>query len=351
MNSPYHAGRIVRSQQRDIVMLYPGEWSGKNMGTNLRKLVTPTEIDIASLRHKTLAVDAHNQIYQFLSVIRQPDGEYLRTSDGKVTSHLLGLLPRTANLLNRGIKLAYVFDGLPPQLKEQTIRSRSDRKSDAAEKLAQAKEAGATAEMKKYAARTARLTPEIIDSSKRFLKAIGVPVIQAPSEADAQTALMVQKGGCYAAASTDYDTLLHGSPRLVRRLSKSQRATSGPELLVLEDILDTLGISHDELIAIAIMMGTDYHPRGIRGIGPKRGLKLVKQNDIPKAFDRAGCDFDWQAIMGLYQDMETEEDYSVLWEPPNNEAIRVMLVDEYEFSEDTVEKRIDELEDAYEQFG
>ncbi len=321
------------------------------MGTKLRKLATPKEIEISSLKYETLAIDAHNQIYQFLTVIRQPNGEYLRTSDGRVTSHLLGLLPRTSNLLTQGITLAYVFDGSPPELKERTIRYRSDKKVDAQEKLAQAKEAGETSEMKKYAARTTRLTSAIIDSSKRLLEAIGIPVVQAPSEADAQTALMVQNEDCYAAASTDYDTLLHGAPRLVRRLSKSQRAKSGSELFVLEDILDELGISHDELIAIAIMMGTDYHPGGIRGIGPKRGLKLVRQNHIQEAFEKAKCDFDWQTIMDLYQNMETTEDYSVVWESPNNDALRTMLVDEYEFSEEAVDKRSEELQDAYDQFG
>ncbi|TFF86990.1 flap endonuclease-1 [Candidatus Thorarchaeota archaeon] len=333
------------------IRTYAAERFETKMGTNLRKLVRPTEIDIVGLKHKTLAVDAHNQIYQFLTVIRQRNGEYLRASDGRITSHLLGLLPRTSNLLSQGIKLAYVFDGPPPKLKERTIRARSNKKIDAKRKLAHAKEAGETAEMKKYAARTTRLTPEIVDSSKRFLEAIGVPVVQAPSEADAQTAFMVKNEDCYAAASTDYDTLLHGSPRLVRRLSKSQRGKRGPEILVLEEILDELGVTRNELIAVAIMMGTDYHPGGIRGIGPKRGLKLVKQNDILEAFEKAACDFDWQAIMDLYQNMETVEEYSVDWEFPDDDAIRTMLVDEYEFSEETVEKRIREMQNTHERFS
>ncbi|RJS76130.1 flap structure-specific endonuclease, partial [Candidatus Bathyarchaeota archaeon] len=87
------------------------------MGVNLGGLVPKTPVDLKNLSGKKVAIDAYNALYQFLAIIRQPDGTPLKDHTGKITSHLSGLFYRTCNLLEMGIKPIYVFDGVPPTLK------------------------------------------------------------------------------------------------------------------------------------------------------------------------------------------------------------------------------------------
>ena len=88
----------------------------------ISKLVNKSTINLNSLAGKSLAIDAYNALYQFLAIIRKSDGTHLKDSDGKITSHLSGLFYRTANLLENGIKVVYVFDGKPPDLKKVEIK-------------------------------------------------------------------------------------------------------------------------------------------------------------------------------------------------------------------------------------
>ena len=57
-------------------------------------------MSVEHLANRRVAVDAFNWIYQFLAIIRQPDGTPLRDSKGRVTSLLSGLFYRTAKLLD-----------------------------------------------------------------------------------------------------------------------------------------------------------------------------------------------------------------------------------------------------------
>src|SRR5579863_1482926 len=102
------------------------------MGVNLRDIANPRKISLQDLKGRSLAVDAFNTLYQFLSIIRGESGDLLRDSKGNVTSHLSGLFYRNMNLLDTGIKLVYVFDGEPPKLKHAEIKRRAEIKKEAA---------------------------------------------------------------------------------------------------------------------------------------------------------------------------------------------------------------------------
>ena len=196
------------------------------MGVNLSPIVEAREIELEELRGKTIAIDAYNTIFQFLSIIRQPDGKPLMDSEGRVTSHLSGILYRTANLIEAGIEPSFVFDGKPNELKAGTIEERIARREKA--KL-EYEEALAEGDMKKAfskAQQTARMTPEILETSKQLIKLMGLPVVQAPSDGEAQAAYMCGKGDVYAAASQDFDSILFGAPLLVRNLSIASWAYS-----------------------------------------------------------------------------------------------------------------------------
>ena len=161
------------------------------MGVSITPLLVKHEIEMESLRGKILVVDGFNILYQFLTTIRARDGTPLTDSHGNVTSHLIGLFGRTTTIMSKGIKLAFVFDGESPELKRKERERRSSLKQDAQVRFDAAKAKEDVDEMKKFAARTAKLTAPMLDEAKKLLTALGIPVIQAPSEGEAQAAHMV----------------------------------------------------------------------------------------------------------------------------------------------------------------
>ena len=255
------------------------------MGVKLPGILPAKTIAWEDLRGKKVGIDFSNCAYQFLSSIRQKDGTPLMDTKGRVTSHLVGILTRTANLMQKGIFLCYVFDGRPPDLKFQTQQARRERKRKAHEKYLEAKQEEDIGSMYKYSKQVTYLNNEMIQESKELIKALGIPVIQSPSESDAQGAFMVEKGDLWAFASSDADCLLHNCPQVIANLTLSpKRKLPGgkfvyiqPELIELKEVLDHLQINQDQLIALGILVGTDYNPKGIPGIGPKKALNLVKQ--------------------------------------------------------------------------
>jgi flap endonuclease-1 len=234
-----------------------------------------------------------------------------------------------------------------PELKARTLEERKNLKIEAKRKYEQAKKREDIEEMRKYAVRTSRLTPEIIEDSKNLLQAMGVPIVQAPAEADAQAAYMVKKGDCYAAASQDYDMLLHGTPRVARNISKASRKSRGLELIVRDELLENLDITQNELIALAMFVGTDYNPDGVKGIAFKRGLKLLRKNTIEEAFRKVAPELEWRPIVDLFKNMDVNESYSVKCNPPNKDTLYELLVEKHGLSEERVEKRVKQLRQNY----
>lgn len=325
------------------------------MGVNLKDLLIHKKIGLEDLPNKVLVIDAYNHLYQYLTTIRARDGSPLMDSKGQITSHLVGLFSRTTNLMQKGMKLAFVFDGEPPKLKRAERARRKELKEEAEKKYEEAKKAGATEEMKKYAARFARLTTPLVDEAKKLVSNLGLPVIQAPSEGDAQTAFMVKNKDAYACVSQDFDSLLHGASRVVRNLSIAGRKKKPgtisyehiqPELILLKENLKHLKINQDQLIVIAILIGTDYDPGGAKGIGPKNALKLVKgHKDFDKLFEEVTWEFDyeWRAVFDLIKNMPVTKNYELKWKKPDKEKTIKLLCDMHDFSYERVEKTMSEL--------
>jgi flap endonuclease 1 (EC 3.1.-.-) len=243
------------------------------MSVDLSKLISRRRIELAELNGKTVAIDAYNVLYQFLSIIRQPDGSLLMDSKGRVTSHLSGLFYRTIDIIGYGIKPIYVFDGLPSVLKQKTIEARMTRRNDAYKAWESAREAGNLEGARVHAQASSRVDRSIVESSKKLLDYMGVAYINAPSEGEGQASYMCKKGQVDAVGSQDYDTLLFGARNVVRNLTLSGRrklpkknvyVNVEPELVNLEDTLNALGISNRQLVWIGIMLGTDFND-GIEG--------------------------------------------------------------------------------------
>jgi flap endonuclease-1 len=324
------------------------------MGVDLGDLVPKTSTDLSSLSGKIVAVDAYNALYQFLAIIRQPDGTPLMDHTGRITSHLSGLFYRTCNLLELGIKPVYVFDGTPPALKEAEIKRRMKVKEEAVKKYETAISEGKIEEARMYAQMTSYLKDYMAEDSKRLLTLIGVPWVQAPSEGEAQAAHLAKKGDANFCASQDYDSLLFGAPYLLRNLTISGRRKLPrkdvyvevvPEIVELKRIMKELGITHEQLIDIGILIGTDFNPDGVKGIGPKSALKLIKtygnlEAALPK-LKNAEFPVDPVKIKEIFLHPNVTDSYKLVWKEPDVEGVVNFLCSEKDFSEDRVRKAIE----------
>jgi len=326
------------------------------MGVNLKEIVEGKEIELQSLANKWVALDAYNILYQFLTVIRDKEtGEPLRDSKGRITSHLSGLFYRTVNFLENGIKPIYVFDGEPPKFKEKELKERVEKKEEAYKKWQEALETGEEAIT--YAQAAAILTKEMVEDAKTLLKLMGIPVVQAKSEGEAQCAYLASKGYAYCAASQDYDSLLFGAPILVRNLSivgkrklprKEIYVEIKPELIVLNEVLSKLNLTREQLICIGLILGTDYN-EGIKGYGPKKALQIVREL---KTFERVKQYFRNQfedyidEVYNFFLNPPVEEKVEIKMQELNEEGIIKFMVEEHDFNEERIRNAIEKIKEG-----
>ena len=318
------------------------------MGVALRDIITEYKVPVGwDTLPGIAAVDAHNALYQFLSIIRQPDGTPLMDEQGRVTSHLSGILFRNANLLEKRIRPVYIFDGTPPRFKQKTIEERKSIRDEAGQKWEDALARGDIEEAYKHARSSTRISSDMIDTSKRLLGLMGIPWLVAPSEGEAQATHMARRGDASYVVSQDYDTLLFGVPLLVRNLTISGKRkvhgrsiTLNPEKIILADVLKGLQITREQLIQIAILTGTDFNP-GIRGIGPKTGLKLVKDGSFEKTIQEKDSEFDPGPVIRFFLEPPVTDTYTLEWKPPDLDGIEEMLCGEYNFSVERVRKALE----------
>ncbi|OPX58473.1 MAG: Flap endonuclease 1 [Methanobacterium sp. PtaB.Bin024] len=314
------------------------------MGVKFKDIVSPEEISFNDLDGKIVALDAANVIYQFLSSIRQYDGTPLRDENGRVTSHFSGILYRTSSLIEKGIKPIYVFDGQSSALKKETQQRRAEVKKESEKKWKEALEEGRVEDARKYAVRSSRMSPEIVEGSKRLIKLMGIPYIQAKGEGEAQASYMVARGDAWCVASQDYDCMLFGAPRMVKNLTISG-SQNNPELIELGKILETLNITREQLVDLAIMVGTDFN-QGIKGIGAKKGLKLIKKHgDIFKILEALDIelDVDPNLLRDMFLKHEVESNYQLKWGNTDQQGIVDFLCGEHDFSEDRVLSAVGKL--------
>lgn len=323
------------------------------MGVDLSPLVAGVkkEISLKELGNLSIVIDGHNALYQFLTIIRQPDGTPLMDSDGKITSHLSGILYRTSNLVEVGIKPIYVFDGKPPDLKKREVATRVARRAEAGKEYVRALEAGDMKRAFSKAMQSARVTREIVRESEKLLHILGIPSIEAPSEGEAQAAHIVKREGAWAVASQDFDSLLFGSPILTRNVTitgrrklprKEAYVTIKPELIELRSLLDDLALDEKGLVDLAILVGTDFSD-GIKGIGPKKALSLIREHgSAEKALGALGRELDVEVerIEEIFLKPAVTDDYEIRWGRPDVDGAKKFLCDEKNFSEARVDKAL-----------
>jgi flap endonuclease-1 len=314
------------------------------MGVKFKDIVSPEEIKFEDLDGKVVALDAANVIYQFLSSIRQIDGTPLKDQNGRITSHFSGILYRTSSLVEKGIKPIYVFDGQSSALKKETQQKRREIKEESERKWKEALEEGRLDDARKFAVRSSRMSPEIVEGSKKLIKLMGIPYIQAKGEGEAQASYMVARGDAWCVASQDYDCMLFGAPRMVKNLTISGTQNT-PELIELKKILGTLDITREQLVDLAIMVGTDFN-QGIKGIGAKKGLNLIKKHgDIFQILEKLDIqlDVDPTILRDMFLNHEVDSDYDLKWQKADEQGIVDFLCGEHDFSENRVLSAVDKL--------
>ncbi|MDR0900683.1 MAG: flap endonuclease-1 [Methanobrevibacter sp.] len=314
------------------------------MGVKFKDIISPEKINLKDLDGKAIAIDGANTLYQFLSSIRQRDGTPLMDNKGNITSHLSGILYRTAAIVEKGIKPIYVFDGKPSEHKEDTVEARREVRAEAEKKWKEALEKGDEEEARKFATRSSRMSPYIIDSAKKLLELMGIPYVQSFGEGEAQASYMVKKGDAWAVASQDYDCLLFGSPKIIRNLTISGNL-SDLEYLELKKVLYSLNLSREQLIDVALLVGTDFNP-GIKGVGSKTGLKIMKNSSLEEYLKEKdeNLGLPTQKLRNIFLNPEINPDYDIKWKSVDKEGIINFMCTEHDFSPERVEGAIKKME-------
>ena len=320
------------------------------MGVLLTPIIVKETPALSELAGRRVAVDGNGDLHQFLAVIRSRDGTPLQHG-GRTTSHLVGLFYRTTRLLGEhAIEPAYVFDGQPPELKRAEIARRREVRARFEVEAAEARAAGDLSRAFAKSTMTSRLTREMIAEARELLDLLGVPVVQAPGEGEAQAAFMAARGDAWAAASKDYDALLFGAPRLLRFLGISGREflpSKGafrpllPEVIAADQLLGHLGLSREQLVDLALLVGTDFND-GVKGIGPKKALRLLQAfgrlEDVPEDI-RAQVP-GLSALREIYMAPPVSVDYVLRFKEPDEPGLFRFLCDERGFSRDRVRAAI-----------
>jgi flap endonuclease-1 len=330
------------------------------MGLDLKQLCIRDRTNLESFTSKIVAIDAYNAIYQFLSIIRGPDGLPLTDYNGKVTSHISGLFYRNINFLSLGIKPIYVFDGKSPSLKSAEIQRRKQIKKDATIKYEKAISEGNYVEAKKFAQQTSVLRDDMVDESKKFLDLFGIPWIQAPSEGEATAAQMTTSGQAHASASQDFDSLLFGAKKLVRNFTNSgkrklpNRNTTieiEPEIIQLDKTLSSLGVTRKQLVDIGILIGTDFNPDGFERIGPKTALKMIKDHgsleNVSQIQDKLE-EVDYKQIREIFLNPQVSSVSEIKFGDVDYPGVVNYLTKERSFSLDRVDTSLNRLRKALE---
>jgi flap endonuclease-1 len=313
---------------------------------------------LADLAGKVLAVDGNGELYQFLALIRMRDGSPLHDRYGNSTSHLVGLLYRSTRLVAEfGVRLVFVFDGRPPALKKQEIEKRRARRERFTVEFEQARKAGKEQVAFSKSVMTSRLRPSMVEEAKHLLELLGMPWVQAPGEGEAQAAHMVLRGDAWAVGSKDYDSLLFGAPRLTRFVAvgtKEFLPSTGrfravpPEIIHLAQFLLLHGITREQLIDVAILVGNDFN-RGIKGIGPKKGLSLVKTfgsiENMPAEI-RAALEPHYALVREVFLYPDVTDDYSAEPGSFDEKGVYDFLCGEKDFSRERVEMVVRRMKGA-----
>jgi len=321
----------------------------------LTPILKREQTSLKALKGTSFAIDASIEIHQFLALVRKRDGTPFTDSQGRVTSHLIGLLTRTSRMIaDFDMKPVFVFDGKPNPLKRRTLEIRREVRKKAEVEYVEAISKKDYAKAWSKAVMTGRVTGSVLDDAKRLLTLMGIPWLEALEDAEAQASFMAARGDVWAVGSKDYDCLLYGAPILARYLTltgrewlPAQRRSRPliPELIRLSENLALLGITREQLVDLAILVGTDFN-QGVKGIGPKKALKLIHDygsiEQMPEEI-RSELTEDLNNVRQVFLKPKVLEKYLLKRSPPNRDGLIRFLSEERGFNKERVERLTERL--------
>lgn len=290
-------------------------------------------VPLGQYRDCVMALDASVAIYQFRTGMPE-----LYNRQGQNISPLQGLFYRTLHLLENGIKPVFVFDGRPPERKQPVLAKR-------------AAVSGTKREAPDSAPGDAPQPPPKRDL-ETLLNHLGVPHVQAPAEAEATCAALVKSGVAWCTATEDMDALPFGSLRLLRHLHVKSRDLEEVSLPV---VLQKLGMTQEQFVDLCILLGCDYCGK-IRGLGPKKALKLLKQHGCIEQLlqhidpQKHPLPANWhlEETRRLFLQPEVADPSQVVleWREPDEEGLVRFLAHEKHINESRIRRRMEKWREA-----
>ena len=328
-----------------------GAYAGPMGNAALRDVAATRPIAWDELGGSVVAVDAHNWLYKYLTTtVKFTDAAAYTTDDGVEVANLIGLVRGLPKFFEADVTPVFVFDGVPTDLKEDTIESRREAKERAEERMEEAKEEGDTIAAARLEARTQRLTDAIHTTTRAFLDLLDVPYVDAPAEGEAQCAHMARHDpDVDYAGSDDYDTLLFGAPLTLRQLTSK----GDPEVMDLEATLAEHDLTWEQLVDVGILCGTDFN-EGVSGVGPKTALSAIAEHgDLFGVLDERGESIpNADRLRALFLQPDVTDDYAIASSiEPDVEAAREYVVSEWEVRADVVERGFERIEASLVQTG
>ncbi len=317
---------------------------------DLRDVAAIEAVSFDSLAGSVVAVDAHNWLYRYLTTtVKFTADSVYTTGSGAEVANLVGVVQGLPKFFEHDVTPVFVFDGGVTDLKSDEVERRREQRERAEERRKEAEEAGDGVEAARLDARTQRLTDTIHETTRGLLDRLDVPYIEAPAEGEAQCAHMAARGDVDYAGSEDYDTMVFGAPRTLRQLTSK----GDPELMDLQATLEKHEITYEQLVDVALLMGTDFN-EGVSGYGPKTAVQAIKEHGdiwgVMEADDVYVENAD--RIRELFFDPPVTDEYEVdLDVDPDIDAARAYVVDEWEVDADEVERGFERIEESLVQTG
>jgi len=331
---------------------------------NLAKLLSEkapdciTEHDIKNYMGRIVAIDASMFLYQFLIAVRQQGiGGQLTNDAGEVTSHLSGFFYRTIRMRENGLKPVYVFDGKPPEMKSGELLKRKEKRQKAQKALEEAQKADDTAKVIQQERRLVKAEKWQVEETKKLLKFMGIPYVEATCEAEATCAEMCKAGLVYATATEDMDAMTFGTCKQLRGLHHSESRKQPVKEFTLKKALEQMEFTMDQFIDFCILCGCDYTST-ISKVGPKTAFNLISKHKnietMIKNIDTVKkhpipADFDYVNARRMFKAPDVTDCKKLAplkWPLPDEEGLIGFMCDQKSFSIDRMKKGIERLKKA-----
>lgn len=313
------------------------------------------DVKLKDLKGKTVAVDTMLMIYKYMIAMLNT-GNQLTRSDGKATTHLNGFVYKIRSLLVNNITPIFVIDGKPPEIKRELLSKRLELKQKADDELLALSDLD-TDTLKKIKLQKRTFGPSrlVVQEVKQLVKLCGLPLIQALGEADPQCAALNITGDVYAVVSDDIDTLLFGAPRMIRRLD-----SKGGVETDLVKLLKGMKLSYRQFVELGVMLGCDYCIDTIKGVGPDKAYKLIREHgSLSRVMSVLKDDPKYDVSDGFIKRSEEAVNYYLnvtVYDPkslnlkrkrPDKAGLINMLVNENMFSKERIDKVVDDMMKTY----